>query len=477
MRRLQTTLLIAVLMPFGFASAEDEVPGVETFTLDNGLVVMLREDHAVPLVVAQLRVRAGSIYDPEEKEGVSALCSTLMMYGTTTRTEDQINDEIAMLGATLSAGSGRESLHLSGDVPTIEKGALDGFLTIMADVALRANFPEAGFGRAKNRRIGALKGLVDDRGGLASRAFSQWVFDNGHPYGRATFGTVQSNASLTRADVASFHQANMVPGQAALGLSGDFDASRVKTQLEALFGAKTWSKKGARSDPWKRVPPGSAAKGLQVLLIDTGDNTLNQAQIRLGFPLQGTYHDAGWHAFHLMTQVLGGDFTARLNARLRVKEGLTYNARWHNDYDDVAPGAGRLSTYTSPKDVVKALDMTRVELGKMQAEEPAKDEMDRVKQRIIRGFVFRFETAEKVLGEHMHLWQERLPLSHLSGYNDKLSALTASDLQAAAQKDLTTDNLHVVVVGNLALQKDLEAWASKNGGTLTVKGLTWLGLK
>ena len=235
MKQLLPIALSLLMLPMAHA---EPIPPVETFVLENGLTVLLREDHSVPLVAIQFRSRAGAILDPAGKEGVASLTADLLNYGTATRSEDQISDETARLGAVLSAGAGTESFVISGNVPTIADGALQRFIALFADVALHPSFPEEAFERAKALRIGALRGLVDDRAALASRAFSGFVFAD-HPYGRSVGGTLPSVTSITRSDLAAFHAQMVLPEETLIGVAGDFDAAEMKTALTDLF-AHSW---------------------------------------------------------------------------------------------------------------------------------------------------------------------------------------------------------------------------------------------
>lgn len=471
---MRPTILIALASLLALPAAAERVPQVKTVTLSNGLTILLREDHAVPLVAVELRTRAGSAWDPAGQDGLASLTATLLTHGTATRTEDQVSDDVARLGAALSSYAGTETLRVSGDVPTIETTALSSYLEILADVALRPTFPAANFNKAQTRRLGQLEGLVDARSALADRAFKKATFGT-HLYGRSGSGTLKSVTALKRQSVVAYHTANMVPEASAIGMAGDFDTDQTLEALETLFGAKAWPRGQARKDPWKGLKPAPQPTGIRVILVDTGDETLNQAQFRLGIPLTRRYSDEGWHASHILGQVLGGGFTARLNDRLRVKAGLTYGARWRMEDDDVAPGGGYLTTYTSPQDVIKALEMTLEEIARIRTEPVPEKELDGVKQRLIRGFVFRFETAENVLGEHMDLWQERLAIDHLSQLPVRLGAVTAKSL-AGVMSDLPDKAYVVAIVGNQLMQPALKTWTQKMGATLEVVGLDWLGV-
>jgi zinc protease len=155
MKRL---LLIGLAVSLAIPAQAAQLPTVERITLDNGLTVMLREDHAVPLVSL----------DPDGKEGLADLTATVMKYGTKRRTEKQIDDEIALLGASLYTAAASETFYVGGSVPTIEEGAFGSLLEIMADVLLNPTFPAEGAQRALNRRMGQLQGLPDNWPGWPS---------------------------------------------------------------------------------------------------------------------------------------------------------------------------------------------------------------------------------------------------------------------------------------------------------------------
>ena len=497
---LKTTvsLLIALI---ALPAAAVEIPQVETFRLSNGLTVLMRADTSVPLVAVELRSRAGSQMDPAGIEGLASLTATLLTYGTPTRTEDQLTNEVALLGATLSAASGLEAFYVGGSVPTIAEGALHHYLRILADVMLNPTFPGSGFENSRNRTLAGLKGLADEHSALADLALARWMYGDKHSYGRATGGTLASVAGLTGQDVVGFHRRFVVPDDAVIGLSGDFDPKVVRQQLESLLGNNTWGAlpdgqrrcrktnsedafcdhyvddDGSRIDnPQPRLKPQAAPTGVQVLLVDTGDPTVNQAQFRLGVQQKRKWDDPQLHAFYMVSQILGGDFTARINTRLRIKEGLTYGARYVSSYDDVLPSSSYISSYVSPKDVTRALNMTLEEIVGVRTQPIAEEELARIKSRITNGFVFRFETSSNVLSEYLDLWQDRLDASFLASWPDKLDALTTDQLKPVLD-DLPSTDYWVVVVGNQALKADLEAWTKEQGGTLTTVGLGWLGLR
>ncbi|HIN85861.1 MAG TPA: insulinase family protein, partial [Myxococcales bacterium] len=438
MKAIIVTLALLIAAP---AATAYPVPKVERLELANGLTVMLREDHAIPLVTIQYLGRAGSILDAKDKAGTALLAARILTGGTPGRSEEEIVEKTERLGATLSASAGKENFSLKGSVTTIDADSLEKYLELFTDVLFNPIFPQKVFVRERNRILAQLQGLVDDRSALAGRAFYKWVYGNAHPYGRSSSGTPRSIKRITRDDLLDFHADYVLPDNAVIAVAGDFDPTWMKEKLTTLFGSKRWGRHACprlkrvcvRSrkafprckafnlsdgsklkNPWLKLPKAPKLKGVQILLLDTEDATLNQVQIRMGAPIRQRLGKKGWYAHSIAGQILGGDFSARLNKRLRVKEGLTYGARYRTGYDDQQSSLGYMSTFTSPKDLARAIKVAREEITRFLTKPIPDGEIEAVKQRITRGFVFRFETASKVLGEYLDLWLDQLPDSHLS---------------------------------------------------------------
>ena len=494
MSRCVAVIVLSILASPATA-ARSPIPKHDRFVLKNGLTVVLVEDHAVPVVSVSFRGRAGSLFDAPGKEGTAQLVAAMLTPGTPTRTEKQLRETLERWGATLHASAGMRGFYLGGSVPSLDAGAVDTLIELASDVLLRPTFPEAELEKERKRLLGGLAQLVDDHSSVADRAFEATLL-GGHPYGRPTSGTIQSVKQITKDDLLAFHGAYVVPDEAILGIAGDFDRAKMRKLIEKRFGDVTFGRVCPAGGPCRRAcqKAKTAAqceayvsraggelqspilrltdpkpKATEVVLVDTGDPTLNQAQLRVGTTVQMRFGQPGWHAHYLATQVLGGDFTARLNARLRVKEGLTYGARFSALYDARTASSQLLSTYTTPKDVARAIKIALEEITRFRNEAVPADEIDRVKKRLVNSFPFRFETPGATLGELLDLWQKGLGTRWLDQWRAELQAVTA-DALTAAKSDLPDTALSIVVVGNAALVADLQELAkSLNGGFRVIK--------
>jgi zinc protease len=154
-----------------------------------------------------------------------------------------------------------------------------------------------------------------------------------------------------------------------------------------------------------------------------------------------------WAAFKLGTQILGGDFTARLNTVLRVKEGLTYGARFPVAFGGHDSGPMRVSTYVAPKDLAKAIDLSIGEIESMRKAPLGKEEIESFKNKLTNAFPFRFETVSDTLGQHVMLAFEDMPVQWLERYNAALRAVTAEEVHQAMQL-IDPQQMVLVAVGN-----------------------------
>src|SRR5215813_7080578 len=205
-------------MPAPLAPRPLNLPEPFVTKLANGLEVILIEDRRLPLINLRLAFRAGDANDPAELPGLSDMMSHLLTEGTDTRSSRQIAEEIERVGATLSVGS-------SSDFTTIAASGLsvygDEILELVADVTLRASFPqnEIDLARENTKQM-----LIQQRAQptfLASERMAQVMFGE-HPYSRIS-PTPDMLDILTRANLASFRDSTFIPNNAVLIAVGDFE--------------------------------------------------------------------------------------------------------------------------------------------------------------------------------------------------------------------------------------------------------------
>jgi len=468
-----------------------ELPDVQRFTLDNGLTILVVENHQVPYAAFRLLFKTGSLQDPEGKEGLAKMTTSLLTYGTNQRSEDEINEQVDSLGASLGGATGRSNMQVYGDVTTVSKSNLRSFFDLMVDVVRNPTFPEDALDRMKKRTIGGLMAAKDDNSRLAGRAFAMKLFE-GHPYGRVGGGHPKTLKSISREDIQQFHKRYFLPEHAVLGVSGDVNPEEIVAWAKEAFMDGWGGQNGQRvcvpmpdmestcsafklgdtevenrrlNIPEKASP---LADGIRVVIVDRQDPSLNQVQWRMGHQGDITFNSPNWHAFRLGTQLLGGDFTARLNQVLRVREGLTYGARLNVQHGKRVPGSVAVSTYVKPKDLRRAIELALNEMETASSTPIEKEEIESFKSKLIEGLPFRFETAADTLAEYIGLIAGDREVPFLENFPVAISEVDSSAAQAALQQGVRTDKLLLVVVANASIEEELKPLVESRGGSIEV---------
>ena len=460
------------------------LPAVKTHRLDNGLLLLIYENHQIPLATLKLIAKTGSVMDPAGKEGVADLTARLLTYGTSTQDEDQISGAVDHLGASLSASASSRTVSVNGNVTTVDPKALRTFLDLFADVVRDPVFKQESLDKVRQQRKGALVSWKDDNALLAAVGMARFGFQ-GHPLGRPNAGTPTTLDAIGRDDVVAFYRRAMAPEHMVLGVAGDVDEDAIVAWANRTIGdpklgancfdggedckervcvpgkaeqtcAKLCLRAACEPNLALDLPEPARRSGLRVILVDKKDPTLNQVQWQLGAPGAIKSTDDDWYAWRLATQVLGGDFTSRLNQVLRVKEGLTYGARLNVSHDTYRPGIVSVGTFVKPKDLVRSVELTLAELRRITSTPIPPEELDSFKSKLIEAQPFRFETTSSSLDEVLALRTSDLPDAFLTEYPVRLARVTAEQVLAATKRGLDVDGLTLVAVGNADMASELQ---------------------
>ena len=415
-----------------------KLPPIQKRALANGLPVWIVEMHEVPVANVTLIVKAGAGDDPAGKYGVASFTAAMLDEGAGTRTALELADAVDYLGASLGTGSSFDASTIRLQVPVSK---LDEALPLMADVALRPTFADTEVERLRKERLTSLVQMRDSPAALASAAFARLVFGTRHRYGTSGLGNEASTTEMTANDLRSFYASYYQPRNAHLLVVGDVTPENVLPRLERAFGA--WRSGAARS---QAALPAAAQHGpRQIYLVDKPGAA--QSQIRIGW-VGVPRSTVDYYVLDVMNTILGGSFSSRLNQNLREQHGYAYGASSSFDMRRSAgpftAGAGVQSDKT-----VESLREFFKELDGMREPVPAA-ELARAKNYEALGFPAAFETTGGMAGNLIEIIVYGLPESFFSDYVPRIQAVTAADVQRAANQYLQTNRFAVVVVGDLA---------------------------
>jgi len=417
-------LKTALAKPLDLHSAVDPV----VTTLPNGLKLLVQRVPSNPTVFVRGVVRTSPTYDPAGKEGLAAITSALMGWGSAKydfaaqrKTADDRAAQISF-GTTFSAHGKAE------DVSTL--------LDVLADDVRHPLFPPDKLTLVKQQTSAVASRRALDPNYRTQRAFLEALYPAGDPVLRQD--TPETVGTVTLDDVKAFHAKYVRPDTTTLVVVGDVDPAAIAREVSARFG--DWSADGPKPDPHLPAIPLPAAKRQNV------ETPAQDISVQLGAPaLARTSPD--YDAFALANEIYGGgSFDARLFREVRVKRGLVYGA-----YSSLQAGRDRGTmtiTFRAVASKVDAADaVVRSELKRMQNEPVSADELARAKTRVVAETIEAEQATSTIAGDLMRIGVDDLPPSYFASLAQRYAKITAADVQRVAKTYFHPDNLVEVRTG------------------------------
>ena len=407
--------------------------------LGNGVRVLLHDlpgQYVLSLrVVVPLAVSA----EPAGQEGIASMTARLLDEGTASLGSDEFAELMERHGMVLGAGVSDGGLLVDVDVSQRHLATAAGLLT----QALAAPaFPEDEVRRILRNRLAEIEQERASSAHRASKEFARTLWDPADRASRPTGGTPESIGALTRDDLVEFHATHVGPDGATVVVAGDLTDVDVLAVLEATLG--TWS--APRHTPSARpVPPLAAADAARVVVVDRPGSVQTEIVVGRPGPDRSTPH--GWAPHPVLSFVLGGSPSARIDAVLREEKGYTYGIR--STFRPRVAG-GTFVTSGSVRSEVTG-ESVEILLGILDG---ARDGFTDAELRTGVDYVAmtapgRYATADAVADESATLALEGLPGDFTTRNLLAVNALTLADLDAAYGR-VVTGEWTVVLVGDAA---------------------------
>ena len=402
----------------------------ETFSLPNGLKVLVVENHKLPRVSYSLTID-NTPYAEGNKKGVDDLTSSLIGNGSTKTAKDPFNEEIDFLGANINFySSGASASGLSKHAKRI--------MELMAEGALMPNFTQDEFDKEKEKLIEGLKTQEKSVTAVANRVERVLAYGKNHPAGEYLSEETINNVSL--ADVKENYRTYFVPEHAYLVIVGDVKTKEVKKLVENLFGS--WTKATA---PRLSYSNPSNVQYSQINFVDMPNAVQSEITILNTVNLKMT--DADFFPVILANQVYGGDFNSYLNMNLREAHGWTYGARSSIGFDKNIYSLFKANTQVRNAVTDSAVVEALKELKKIRTEKVTDEILNNVKAGYVGKFVMQVEKPATVARYALNIETEGLPTDFYENYIKNINAVTPDDVMRVANKYFLQDNLRILVVG------------------------------
>jgi len=421
--------------PAGQPLGKLTLPVAQSFKLENGLTVMLIEQHQLPIVVAHLLVLNGSDANPASKPGLASFTSEMLPEGTERRTSSQIADDAAQIGAALRTLTVSDDSIV--DIRTL-KPNVDAAFDLLSDVALHPKFDPTEIERIRKLRETDILQVQDDPQDLAFGVFRKMIYGPGHPYGYREEGTVAATKATTREELVGMWQRGYVPGNSTLVLSGDLSSTEARGLAEKYFGK--WKGTTGRYQP--PAVENKVSRG--VCIVDKPGAA--QTFVLVGTPgVPRSTKD--YVPLEVMNKVLGGLYSSRINVNLREEHGYTYGSFSFFVYRRAAgafgAGGGMRTDATGP-----AVQEILKEMERIRNSRPTDEELTLAKGSFAQSLAGRFETAEEVANTVGDLFVYEFPLDYYQQLPSSIAAVTAEDVQRMAQTYIHPESAVVIGAGD-----------------------------
>jgi zinc protease len=402
-------------------------PGVKVTTLDNGLTIIVREDHSAPVVSAQAWCMAGSIHEGKWLgAGMSHVLEHMLFKGTTTRPGSRIDQEVQDAGGYMNAYTSFDRTVYHIDVPnTGTKVALD----ILCDIMQNATLPSEEMEKEKQVIVREMDMNVDDPGRRASRRLFETAYTKS-PYRFTVIGYPDIFHELKADDIRAYYREKYAPNNVFYSVAGDVKQDEVVAQIRAAY-----AKAKAKALPPVVLP----AEPKQTAPREV----IEEAPIELGH-----FHFA-WHipdlrhpdvpALDVLAVLLGNGRSSRLYQEVREKKGLVHSAdAW--TYSPGNPGLFGMSAMVDADQFGPAREAMLAELEKMRTSPVSPEELSKAVKQFASATLASRKTMQGQAQDLGGNWLAANDLNFSERYLAAIKRLTPADLQRVARTYLTDEN-------------------------------------
>jgi len=426
------TLAFALAAALPALAAELPIPDIpyQKFTLDNGLTLVVHEDHKAPIVAVNVWYHVGSKNEKPGRTGFAHLFEHLMFNGSENYNDDYFK-AVEPLGATdLNGTTNNDRTNYFQNVP---KSALDTILWLESDRMGHL------VGAIDQPRLDEQRGVVQNekRQGdnepysIAEELSTKACFPSGHPYSWTVIGSLEDLDAAKLEDVKEWFKTYYGPNNAVLVIAGDVNTQEILSKVKTYFGDIPPGPPVARFDQFVAKRAGSSRQSAQ--------DRVPQTRIWKMWNVPGDV-SKDRVLLDVAARVLSSGKSSRLYKRLVYDEQIATRVAAYNDTREIA------SLFTLEADVKKEIEPAKVEramdeeLAKFLASGPTQDEMDRAKTDIFAGFLRGVERIGGFGGKSDVLAASMVYGGRPDAYKDDLETIrsaTPAQVKEAAQRWLS----------------------------------------
>ncbi|OLC10798.1 MAG: hypothetical protein AUH26_07310 [Candidatus Rokubacteria bacterium 13_1_40CM_69_96] len=420
-------LVLALVGIPGAAAAQP--PGITRHLLPNGMTVIVRENPAAPVVTASLQVRAGSRFETPEMAGITNFLLRTMIRGTSRRSATELAEAAEEIGGSLDASGEVESAEIRGEALARH---WEGLLGLIAEVALEPSFPGEEIERERRLILSQIKTRAETPFTLSLDALLRELYGS-HPYAWPGLGLPSAVGRFARGELVAHYRAVFRAERVVLAVSGQVSHARVVRTSERLFAKLPRSGAGE---------VGAAAPATPVGARRVLERPAQQAQVLVGYLGPGL-SDPAYPAVRVLGAVLGGGMAGRLFVELREKRGLAYALGVLIPFR-TGPSFFVTHLGTAPENSAAAEAGLLAELERIRQAPVGREELARAKAYLLGNFALDRRTNARQAWYLAFFEVIGAGWDFPERYAQALDAVTAADVEAAAQRFLVRPTIVVL---------------------------------
>jgi zinc protease len=408
--------------------------------LNNGAVLLVSEQHQLPMLSIAIAFDAGSRRDPAGMDGLAELTAASLEQGTKQLSVAEFNQKIDFMGSSISIGADRDYVYAS--MTSLKKYEGD-TLHLLAQSLENPGLRDRDIVRKRGDQVAAIKASEEEPGYAAMVAFAKLLFGDG-PYGHPTEGFADTVTRLTPDDVRNFYHRYYRTGDAVIAVAGDVNLETIRARIERELAGLAGTVPAQAAPTALRVAPGIHA--------DLINRNVAQANLILGSPGIAR-SNPDYYKVQVMNYILGGGgFSSRLVRVVRSKAGLAYSIDSAFSAGKF-PGAFAVVLQTKNQSAQEALKLIIAQLRDIQNQPVADSELASARKYLIGSFPLRLDRQSQIVGFMLQVELYGLGLDYAERYPSLIGGVTKLDVQETARKYLHPATLNLVAVANQSVAK------------------------
>ncbi|MCG7568730.1 insulinase family protein [Pseudoalteromonas sp. CNC9-20] len=427
-----------------------DLPEVNTFTLSNGLEVVLSQRSDTPVINMRLDISAGTASDDNNKPGVANFTANMLDEGAGELSALALAEELEKLGASIDTSASLDKTSLSMSAMAIN---WQQSLALFSEVLQNPSFNDSDIERVRTLILQQIKQEKARPMSNALRVLPPLLYGASHPYGKPLTGTgnEESVAAISRDDMLAYTEKWMRPDLARLVVVGDIDQAQLKQSLEQALASWQAPQQAA---PSLDIPTVDNAEQARVFVLDKPDSPQSLIISGLLGPDANDTDAQQEVTLDMMNTIIGGSFTSRMNMNLREDKGWSYGARTILMDTDAQSTFFVFAPVQTDKTKESMQEILK-ELNGYIGEQPAtQEELDKVVANKIAKLPGRYEKKRSLLNALADAYDNGRDVSYLEKYPQLVQQPDTQAIAKQAQSLIKPKQLTWVIVGDVAKIKE-----------------------